>query len=493
MQVLTADIKLKIEKRPLNTLLRDSNSKTNQDYIDLLYHKEKTSRPPRTFFKAPETFDGRMVWEGLLTPAKNQGTCGSCWAFSSASALADRFNIQSMGLMNVDLSPTKMILCDFQGHEFDVSHPETDTELLAVQEETGIETGACFGNTLYDSWRYLFLIGTFTTKCLPYNLTYGKFNEYKQIGSFTDPSRIPVCATVSGPLGDMCSDYSFDRGNAEEHGTPARFYRAFHFYSIAGVSKDGGSEYNIRHEIYSWGPVTTGMIIYPDFYEFDPITEIYEWNGKGPVSGGHAIEIVGWGNEGGKKYWIVKNSWGSEWGINGYFKMIRGTNNCKIEENVMTGVPDFFYPLTHTTKTKFTWGESDKSIENRLNMSIDYTLFGGGIDPTTGYTRRAMVTYPWLMLGRPVDLEDLPIWDKWIAGINGSVKNRTLYQIGIRNKKIDKKIDIHYGDESIYITAFILSVLIVILIISIFLAWKNKLIIRNHLPNNSLGGRRWNI
>lgn len=57
---------------------------------------------------------------------------------------------------------------------------------------------------------------------------------------------------------------------------------------------------------------------------------------------GHCIGIVGYGTEKGVDYWIVKNSWGTDWGINGYAKMIRqkgkGPGICGI---AMEGV----YPI----------------------------------------------------------------------------------------------------------------------------------------------------
>lgn len=419
MNVLSTSLRAKIESRPTNTLLRSQNSTKDIDtHIQLI----KSSHTPKDHIKVPLQFDGRVVWKGLLVPPQNQGSCGSCWAFASTGSLADRFNIQSMGLMHVRLSAAKVILCDIKGSGF-IKHPEKQLEIVALKQSQSNKTSACFGNTLADAWKYLFTTGTNTEKCVPYNSKIGIFKEFEGLGSFTTTEKMPTCTAVTGILGDMCSDFTYNEITSEETGTPARFYRVLHYYAIAGIPNDGGSELYIRYNIFKWGPVSTSFAVYPDFYTFDT-NKIYEWDGNGYQVGGHAVEIVGWGEENNKKYWIIKNSWGINWGDKGYFKFVRGNNNCQLEENVITGVPDYFYPLTYDVPFNgIIWSESREAIEERRKNWVDLKSFGGGVDPTTGYTFRSMVTKAWVDLDRPVKLENLPDYTIWVAGIDASTEN----------------------------------------------------------------------
>lgn len=83
------------------------------------------------------------------------------------------------------------------------------------------------------------------------------------------------------------------------------------------------------------GPVETCFSVYPDFPTYK--TGVYVWNGQGNVLGGHCVKMLGWGVEGGKPYWLIANSWNDQWGDQGYFKILRGSNECGIESDINAG------------------------------------------------------------------------------------------------------------------------------------------------------------
>ncbi|PIO71834.1 papain family cysteine protease [Teladorsagia circumcincta] len=83
------------------------------------------------------------------------------------------------------------------------------------------------------------------------------------------------------------------------------------------------------------GPVVAGFLVYEDFAHYK--SGIYKHT-AGRITGGHAVKLIGWGKENGTPYWLIANSWHDDWGEKGFYRMIRGINNCRIEEMVVAGL-----------------------------------------------------------------------------------------------------------------------------------------------------------
>merc|ERR1711918_319589 len=74
----------------------------------------------------------------------------------------------------------------------------------------------------------------------------------------------------------------------------------------------------------------------------------------------HVVSLVGWGKGAdGTKYWIGRNSWGTYWGENGFFKIVRGKDNLKIESECGWAVPKQNWP----SKESQLLGMSDKLVK----------------------------------------------------------------------------------------------------------------------------------
>ena len=464
MERLSANLQAAIDNRPTKTILRSENEKNNQDYLKAF--RVKSDRK----IEIPDFFDGRETWAGLIIPVMNQGKCGSCWAFASTSMLSNRFNIQSLGILHVVLSPTKLILCDWQGKELDFFQKGFSQFDFASQNKIAFENSACFGNSLIDACRYLYLIGTPTEECIPYNINLGNQSQYQELSSYSNVSELPLCTSISGPLGDMCSDFYVNKKTGTETGTPSRFYKALEFYSLAGTKEFEGSEREIRNNIYKWGPIATGMKVYPDFYTFDAKNDIYIWNGEGPQVGGHAIELMGWGTDNGVDYWIIKNSWGTEWGMNGYFRMKRGVDMCEIESNVLGVIPDFFFPINYLPYHGGHIKEPGDLAEKRKKIALDINIPTGGIDPTVGYSRRVMISMPWLNLKPPIDWHDLPDWSHFIAGRDAEPNKRVVFQNNVRQQGTQIK----YNKQMSIVFLIISLILVITICIVLFLMWKKN-------------------
>ena len=107
---------------------------------------------------------------------------------------------------------------------------------------------------------------------------------------------------------------------------------------------------DIMYEVMHQGPVQAIMEVYTDFFMYK--SGIYQKTSisSTELAGYHAVRIVGWGQEGSLKYWTVANSWGPQWGEEGFFRIVRGVNECQIEEFVMGVWPRKKRPVRRRSK-----------------------------------------------------------------------------------------------------------------------------------------------
>lgn len=352
----------------------------------------------------PVSFNPMEQWGWLLTTVRTQGKCGACWAMATTKALSDRYSLLSMGHVRHDFSPYAMVACE--GTIFPRNDQLTKEEVMRINLDAHT-AGACNGNSLYHAMDYLFAIGGVPRACI----NQGRFAEYgiPDLTTVTDSTRIPICTQLLGDKYQTCLDRQ----------VAARYYRTIAGYEVsANVNA-------IKEEIYKWGPVVSGMRLYPDFVD--------EYDGKsiymGPPPnaqpvGGHAVEIVGWGREQDVDFWWVCNSWGPEWGRSGYFQMKMNLAECELEQNVVAFIPDF--PGFSTDMLHYTIQARPEMQELRRWI---------GIDPLNGYQ---YVTQPLILDGtllgdlRPIFHRGIP--DMYVTWL-GDVEATRLVQPGVMIRK----------------------------------------------------------
>jgi len=378
----TDKVKKKRAYRSVGTVLA-SAPEFKAKFNSLIREKPKLlMKEPEKKDDLPTNFDGVEIWKSFLQPIRSQGLCGSCWAFSTLFCLGTRLSIYSKGKYNYDFSPAKMVYCGITLPETEGSNLEKIRDMLSggkrydyFQKKVNggeSESYGCAGETLINAWQFLYRTGVPENSCL----MYGDEKKAKslKLNLTLKDDIMYTCADFVGPSYDSCpssNKYMIS-------------HRAGGYYYVPGVQNTedpikSGTEYNIRKEIYKWGPCSSGMIVHEDFINWEG-DGIYEYDKKSPEVGGHAIVIMGWGEERGKKYWIVRNSWGTDWGDKGYFKILRGVNHCEIEENCFVGFPNIpgirlyiDYPILYDMEdyaSKYLYNIHDSGYKNTTYEQI---------------------------------------------------------------------------------------------------------------------------
>jgi cathepsin B len=240
----------------------------------------------------PDSFDARDAWPNCpsITLVRDQSACGSCWAFGSTEAFNDRTCIKT-GRTTI-LSVTDVLgCCGFMCGE------------------------GCNGGYPTAAWEYFKRTGAVTDDCYPYPF--------------------PACAHhVNSTIYPPCPAKEYNSPKCNKTCADGTNFSSDKVFAASSFSI--GSESDAMQEISTNGPITAAFTVYEDFLAYS--SGVY-YHVTGQELGGHAIEFVGYGEENGMKYWLVKNSWNPSWGDGGYFKIRRGTDECGIEDDVVAGMP----------------------------------------------------------------------------------------------------------------------------------------------------------
>ena len=130
-------------------------------------------------------------------------------------------------------------------------------------------------------------------------------------------------------------------------------------YLVYGVDEFGqvSGEEEMMQEIYQRGPIACGIAV-PEALE-NYTSGIY-CDDTGDKNIVHDISVVGYGEEDGNKYWLVRNSWGTHWGEEGFFRVCRGSDNIAIESDCAWATPK-------DTWTEKTWHFTTDEEKNDPN------------------------------------------------------------------------------------------------------------------------------
>ncbi|TKY73587.1 Vignain protein [Spatholobus suberectus] len=220
----------------------------------------------------PPSVDWRK--KGAVTDVKDQGKCGSCWAFSTVGAVEGINQIKTNKL--VSLSEQELVDCDNE------------------------ENAGCNGGLMEYAFEFI-----------------------KQKGGITTESNYPYTAQVGTCDASKENDLAVSIDGHEN--VPANdenaLLKAVANQPVSVAIDAGGSDFQFYSEGVFTGECGTGL--------------------------NHGVAIVGYGTTvDGTNFWIVKNSWGQEWGEQGYIRMQRNISN---KEGLCGIAMEASYPIKNSS------------------------------------------------------------------------------------------------------------------------------------------------
>jgi len=242
---------------------------------------------PDVLKDVPASFDWRT--RGVVTPVKNQQACGSCWAFSTTGNIEGQWALKSGKL--VSFSEQEIVDCS--------------TACCNVPGFGQACNQGCNGGFQWNAFSDIITWGGLETETV-----------YPYLG-YPGGTCLRKKPLTMAPITN---------------------------YTCISTEKGPADEVQMQSYCYQNGPISIALnAALLMNYESGIIDPFFPNFWCDPWTLDHALLIVGWGS--GENwigetidYWLVKNSWGADWGENGYFRIGRGVNLCGIANSVTSAI-----------------------------------------------------------------------------------------------------------------------------------------------------------
>jgi C1A family cysteine protease len=215
----------------------------------------------------PTSFDWRD--QGVITSVKDQQYCNSGYAFAGVAAMESFLIRQGKANTNINLSEQDIVDCSYK--------------------RFGYQNSGCDGGEMTAVFQYFNVKDIVLENEYPY--TSGRSHRHS------------VCRIPSPLRNEIKGKLNIKNVKMNED------------QMIEILMNKGPLVIAIANDYRSFNNLGDGI--------FDDATTIH-------VQPNQYVLLIGFGEENGKPYWIIKNSWGTSWGKNGYGKIVRGKNMCNL-------------------------------------------------------------------------------------------------------------------------------------------------------------------
>lgn len=249
----------------------------------------RTVRKHGTFLQQQDNFPKEKVWSSLAMArrVKNQGDCGSCWAIAAATVLEGHTEIYTG--RDRSFSAQQIVACTPNPR-----HCGGD--------------GGCKGATAELAMDWVLKHGCAEDSSIPYTAS-------------------DSACTADSPGRTMAQILSDDPASA--HGGAA--------FGMTGWETLPKNEYApLKQALAERGPVAVSVAA-DQWFNYE--SGIFDGCDKDSVID-HAVVAIGYGAENDHEYWLIQNSWGSEWGEQGHIRLMRhdGNDYCGMNRDPQKGV-----------------------------------------------------------------------------------------------------------------------------------------------------------